>query len=113
MDFNEGDGKMIARIWQGTTPEAKAAEYLDYLQLTGVKESQATEGNRGVYVLRRMNDGQAKFTFISLWESWEAIRRFAGDDVERAVYYPEDRDYLLSLNPQVMHYEVLVAPAEV
>ncbi len=101
---------MIARIWQGATPESKAADYLDYMRLTGVKELQATEGNRGVYVLRRIDHGQAEFTFISLWESWEAIRRFAGEDVERAVYYPEDKDYLLYLNPKVMHYEILVAP---
>ena len=104
---------MIARIWQGATPEAKAEQYLDYMRQTGVKELQTTEGNRGVYVLRRIDNGQAEFTFISLWESWEAIRRFAGDEVERAVYYPEDSDYLVSLTPQVTHYEVLVAPAEV
>ncbi len=36
-----------------------------------------------------------------------AIRRFAGDDVERARYYPEDRAYLLELEPGVAHYEVL------
>ena len=104
---------MIARIWQGATPEAKAEQYLDYMRQTGVKELRATEGNRGVYVLRRIDNGQAEFTFISLWESWEAIRRFAGDEVERAVYYPEDSDYLASLTPKVTHYEVLVAPAEV
>jgi hypothetical protein len=104
---------MIARIWQGATPEAKAEQYLDYLHQTGVKDLQATAGNQGVYVLRRMSNGQAEFTLISLWKSWEAIRRFAGDAVERAVYYPADRDYLLSLSPQVQHYEVLVAPAEI
>ena len=37
----------------------------------------------------------------------EAIRAFAGDDVERARYYPEDREYLLQLEPRVAHYEVL------
>lgn len=100
---------MIARIWKGVTPESKANRYLDYMMATGVKDLRATEGNRGVYVLRRIDNEQAEFTFISLWESWEAIRRFAGDEVERAVYYPEDKDYLLSLTPKVMHYEVLVA----
>ncbi|CAG0935002.1 hypothetical protein TFLX_03826 [Thermoflexales bacterium] len=104
---------MIARIWQGATPEAKAKQYLDYLRQTGVQELRATEGNQGVYVLRRIDNGQAEFTLISLWESWEAIRRFAGDEVERAVYYPEDSDYLVNLAPKVMHYEVLVAPAEI
>jgi hypothetical protein len=42
-----------------------------------------------------------------LWDSFDAVRRFAGDDIERAVYYPEDKEYLLSLEPNVEHYDVL------
>src|SRR5512136_85276 len=101
---------MIARIWKGRTPAVRADRYLDYMRATGVKDLRATEGNQGVYVLRRIENGEAEFTFISLWESWDAIRRFAGDEVERAVYYPEDKDYLLGLDPNVSHYEVLVTP---
>ena len=101
---------MIARMWKGVTPEAKASLYLDYVRTTGVRDLQATEGNQGVYVLRRIKDGQAEFIMISLWTSWEAIQRFAGDEVDRAVYYPEDKDYLISLDPKVMHFEVLEAP---
>lgn len=99
---------MIARIWKGVTLAAKADEYLDYLKATGLKEYRATDGNRGVWVLRRLQDDQAEFTLISLWESWESIRRFAGEEIERAVYYPEDQRYLLALDPNVVHYEVLV-----
>ena len=104
---------MIARIWKGWTLASQADQYLDYMLATGVHDLWATEGNQGVYVLRRIDHGQAEFTFISMWNSWEAIHRFAGDDVERAVYYPEDKDYLLDLDPKVMHYEVLVAPDKV
>ncbi len=100
---------MIARIWKGSTLAAKADEYLDYLKATGLKDYRATEGNRGVWVLRRLYDDQAEFTLISLWESWESIRRFAGEEIERAVYYPEDQRYLLALDPNVVHYEVLAA----
>ena|SRR5438128_4856355 len=103
---------MIARIWRGVTPEAKADEYLDYLQKTGIEACRATPGNRGVTVLRRMADGRAEFLFISLWESMEAIRRFAGADVDRAVYYPEDRTFLLEMDPHVRHFEVLVDTLE-
>lgn len=101
---------MIARVWRGATPESKAEQYLDYIKETGVKGCQATEGNRGVIVLRRTALGQAEFVFISLWESPEAIRRFAGDDVERAVYYPRDKEFLLALAPNVEHYQVEVWP---
>ena len=101
---------MIARIWHGITPESKSDEYHDYLMKTGVKEIQSKEGNLGVYVLRRIHDKQAEFLFISLWESVEAIRKFAGPDIERAVYYPKDREFLLELEPNVNHHEVLVHP---
>jgi hypothetical protein len=47
---------------------------------------------------------------VSLWESVDAIRKFAGPDIERAVYYPEDKEFLLELEPNVTHYEVLVRP---
>ena len=100
---------MIARIWKGRTLAAQADRYMDYLQATGVRDLKATEGNQGVYVLRRIEDGQAEFTFISLWDSLEAIQRFAGAEIDRAVYYPEDHEYLLALDPKVAHHEVLVA----
>jgi heme-degrading monooxygenase HmoA len=101
---------MIARVWKGRTRLSQSDRYLDYMLATGVHDLRATEGNQGVYVLRRIEDEQAEFTFISLWDSLEAIRRFAGEEIDRAVYYPEDHDYLLSLDPKVTHYEVLVAP---
>ena len=101
---------MIARTWHGVTPTSKADEYLQYLQRTGVPDLQATPGNRGVYVLRRIEGEHAHFLFVSLWESRKAIERFAGADIEQARYYPKDAGYLLEMEPRVTHYEVLVAP---
>jgi heme-degrading monooxygenase HmoA len=77
------------------------------LQRTGLKEYAATQGNRGVLALRRLDGDQTEFLLITLWESWDAIQRFAGDDVAWAVYYPEDDDYLLYREPHVTHYEVV------
>ncbi|HEY7637624.1 MAG TPA: hypothetical protein VH763_18915 [Gemmatimonadales bacterium] len=101
---------MIARTWHGRVPAAKADEYFDYIQRTGIADYKRTPGNRGVYVFRRIEGGEAHFLLTSLWDSLDAIRRFAGNDVERARYYPEDTAYLLELEPKVTHYEVLVAP---
>lgn len=101
---------MIARVWRGVTNAEKADQYYDYLMRTGVKDYSQTAGNRGVQVLRRVGEGQAEFLLISFWDSFESIRRFAGEDIERAVYYPEDKDYLLTLEPKVTHYEVLLTP---
>jgi heme-degrading monooxygenase HmoA len=100
---------MIARIWRGMTRASDKDAYFEYLQKTGLKDYASVPGNRGVWVLRRVEQNTAEFTLISLWESWEAIK-FAGPDYEKAVYYPEDRIFLLQLEPQVGHYEVLSSP---
>ena len=101
---------MIARSWHGMTPAAKADEYLAYLNRTGIPDYKATEGNRAVYVLRRIEGEHAHFLLISLWDSYDAIRKFAGDDLEKAHYYPEDDEFLLEKESTVLHYEVLDAP---
>ena len=101
---------MIARTWHGITQSAKADAYLEILNRTGVPEYRGTAGNLGVYVLRRIEGDRAHFLLISLWEDRAAIERFAGSQIEKAVYYPEDREFLLEFEPTVTHYEVLVKP---
>jgi heme-degrading monooxygenase HmoA len=102
---------MIARVWKGVTMKEDADEYLDYLRDTGLKDYSATKGNRGTYILTRHVGGTAEFVLISLWESMEDIRRFAGRDSEKAVYYPRDKEFLLEMVPTVDHYEIKVAPS--
>ncbi len=101
---------MIARIWRGTTLKTKADEYFHYMKKTGLKDLASTSGNRGVYALRRDKDSRSEFLIVSLWDSLDAIRRFAGRDIEKPVYYPKDRKYLLKLERKVVHYQVLSGP---
>ena len=98
---------MIARLWHGVTPKSKADEYVEFLNKTGVKDYRATEGNLGVHVLRRMEGEQAHFLIVTFWDSVDAIKKFAGEDYEKARYYPEDSEYLLEFEEKVAHYEVL------
>ncbi len=98
---------MIARIWHGVTMAAQADEYVEYLKQTGLPDYAATEGNRGVYLLRKIDGDQAHFLTLTFWDSVEAIQKFAGDNVEKAKYYPDDAQFLLELEPFVQHYEVL------
>lgn len=98
---------MIARIWHGITPKSKADEYVEFLNRTGVPDYQATEGNLGVHVLCRVEGEQAHFLTLTFWESVDAIKVFAGEDYEKARYYPEDKDYLLEFEEKVTHYEVV------
>ncbi len=101
---------MIERTWHGVVCSEKSGEYLDYLHRTGIPDYRSTPGNKGVYVFRRRDGNRTHFLLLTLWESISAIKNFAGEDYEKARYYPEDRNYLVELEPYVAHHEVLVQP---
>jgi heme-degrading monooxygenase HmoA len=98
----------IARTWRGRTRAADAEAYTAYLEETGVRELRATPGNERVLILRRVDGDVAEFWVISLWRDMDSITVFAGDDLTRARYFPEDERYLLEMTPDVVHYEVAV-----
>ena len=106
IEERKGDA-VIARIWTGVTHADKSETYLHYLHQTGLAEYASIPGHLGTSVLRRVKDGQATFTIVTKWESMEAIKAFAGDDPEKAKYYPEDDHYLLFRNPNVEHYDIV------
>lgn len=99
---------MIARIWQGTTRPGMGKAYYAYLQETGLKEYKATRGLREVRVLTREISDATEYLIITFWEDMDAVRRFAGPEPERAVYYPEDDRYFPAeeRTPFVRHYEI-------
>jgi len=97
---------MIARIWHGTTPTLKADAYLEFLLQRALPDYRSVPGNRGAWVLRRPDGDVTHFMTLTHWESTEAIEVFAGGDMERAKYYPEDEDFLLEFEPNVRHYEL-------
>jgi len=97
---------VIARIWHGKTLTAKADEYLAFLQRRALPDYRGTPGNLAAYILRRADGGIAHFTTVTHWESLQAIAAFAGADIARAKYYPEDSSYLLEFEPTVEHSEL-------
>lgn len=97
---------MIARMWSGRTCKSDSEEYLKYILETGAHDCSGTDGNRGVFVLRRDERDEAEFLFLSLWDTFDSIRRFSGPDESKAIYYPEDRRFLCRLDPTVSHFEV-------
>jgi hypothetical protein len=101
---------MIARMWHGRVPAAKAQAYYQYLLNTGLPDYRATPGNRGVWTFRRTEGDVTHFLLVTLWDSVESIKAFAGPDYERARYYPEDDAFLLEREPYVTHYEALGSP---
>jgi heme-degrading monooxygenase HmoA len=103
----------IMRQWRGRVPSEKAADYLEFLKISGFADYAATPGNLGVYGLQKDSGGITEFVLITLWESFAAIRKFAGEDYEKAHYYPQDQDFLLEVEPLVGHSEVaLASPAD-
>ena len=98
---------MIARMWRGVVRREDADEYTAYINDTGIAEYTQTPGNRGAWMLRRDEGDRTEFVTYSLWDSLDAIRVFAGDDIEAAVYYPEDERFLVEQEDRVKHYEIV------
>lgn len=98
---------MIVRVWSGRTSVAKAPEYERFLKETAYPDYGDVEGNRGWLLLRRQEEDAVRFTFISLWESIEALRRYAGDTPEKPKYYAEDRAALLELPERADNYDLI------
>jgi heme-degrading monooxygenase HmoA len=100
---------VIARTWRGAVRVEDADAYLDYLEATGLKEYRETPGNRGVLALRRIDGDRGEYLIVSLWDSLEAVQRFAGKDLEQAVFYPEDDRFLVDRDLTSTHYEVVAS----
>ena len=98
---------MVVRTWRGATRAADADAYAEYIDETGIAALAGTPGNRGVQMWQRVESDRAEFVVVSWWESREAIVAFAGDDIERAVFYPEDDRYLVEWGETVVHYDVV------
>ena len=97
---------MIARIWHGATLASKSDEYLNLMRTVAIPDYRSVPGNQGAYALRRVEGDTAHFLMVTFWESEAAIRAFAGDDIALAKYYDFDKDFLLELEPNSVHYEM-------
>ena len=98
---------MIARRWHGRIPADKAEEYLRLMAEVGLADYRSTEGNRGAWCLHRRDGHVVHVEMFTLWDDLGAIRRFAGNELTKAKYYDFDPDFLLELEPEVTHFEVI------
>jgi heme-degrading monooxygenase HmoA len=94
-------------MWHGRVPTGKALAYREFLNRRAIPDYQSVPGNLSVHILERADGEVTHFITLTFWENMAAIAAFAGDDVEAAKYYPEDRDFLLEFEPRVVHYEVV------
>jgi heme-degrading monooxygenase HmoA len=98
---------MIVRIWHGRTPRAVADEYAAFLERRAIADYRAVPGNLEAAVYRRDEGEVTHFLTVSRWVSEEAIRAFAGDELLKSKFYPEDTGYLLEFEPEVQHFTVV------
>jgi heme-degrading monooxygenase HmoA len=97
---------ITARIWRGAVRPQDGDAYATYMHETGLAGYRGTPGNLSATMLRRDLEDRTEFVMFTTWESMDAIRAFAGDDPERAVFYPEDDRFLIDRDLTVAHYEV-------
>jgi heme-degrading monooxygenase HmoA len=98
---------MIVRMWHGRVPTSKAKAYREFVNARAIPDYQSVAGNISVHILERREGDITHFITLTFWENMEVIKGFAGEDVEAAKYYPEDQDFLLEFEPNVVHYEVV------
>lgn len=98
---------MIVRNWHGRVPAAKADAYLELMRQVAIPDYENTPGNLGAWALSRAEGDVVHIEMLTFWASLDAIRAFAGEDLERAKYYDFDADYLLEMEPTVRHYAAI------
>lgn len=95
---------MIARTWHGRTRSFDAEIYRNYVITTGIKDLIATKGNLGVQIWQKTEEDITHIWVLSWWKDQESIKAFAGNEIETARYYENDKNYLLELESHVQHF---------
>ena len=97
---------MIVRLWHGRTRLQDAEQYAEFMKTRAAPDYASVEGLRKLYFLRRTEGNAAHFLLVTLWDSMDAVKRFAGEHPEIAKYYPEDDGYLLEKEETSALYEL-------
>jgi hypothetical protein len=98
---------MIVRVFHGWTAPEHAELYEEFVLDTILPEIREIAGCLGTELARRVVGDEVEFLVITRFESFEAVRRFAGDDYERAVVEPRALELLLRFDEYSAHYETV------
>lgn len=98
---------MYSRTWHGVTPIKFRNEFERYEYETGVKDTLQVKGNMGAHLKIVERGEYAHFFLCTFWDSLDSMRKYAGNELEIAVDYPEDAKYGLISDPIVIIQEVL------
>jgi heme-degrading monooxygenase HmoA len=102
---------MIARWWRGWAAMQQDADAYEALLKTTILPWVAEhEGHRGSYLVRRDVEGEVEFATLTLWDSLDSVKAFAGEDYDIAVVPEPARAVLSRWDERSAHYEVAVRP---
>jgi len=101
---------MIARLWHGWTHPDNADAYENLLRSEVFPHIHRIAGFDGAYLFRRQAGGEIEFVTVTMFESLDAVRAFAGPDYEAAVVPPEARKLLSHFDARSVHYETRITP---
>jgi len=101
---------MMSRLWRGWTTFDNADAYEELLRTKILPGIHRVDGYKGAYLLRRDVEDRVEFVTLTLWESMDAVRAFAGEDHEVAVVPPEARQLLSKFDRRSKHYETVIEP---
>jgi heme-degrading monooxygenase HmoA len=100
---------VIARIWHGWTRPENADKYEKLLKeeiFPGIADKKVA-GYKGIQLFRRpIDDGEVEFITLMWFDSWDAVKRFAGEEYERAYVPPAAREVLERFDERSQHYEI-------
>lgn len=96
----------IMRLWHGRVPLEKADDYERFLIERAVPDYSSVKGLVKLYFTRRDDEDTAHFLLVTIWDSIESLKEFAGETPELAKYYPEDDQFLLEKERYVKLYEI-------
>jgi heme-degrading monooxygenase HmoA len=102
---------MIARLWHGMTNSENSEKYERLLLGEILPGIHRVEGYRGAYLLRREIPEGVEFVTLTLFDSMDAVRRFAGEDIEAAVVPEEARRLLARFDARSVHYTIVAEPS--
>jgi heme-degrading monooxygenase HmoA len=99
---------MIARMWRGWVRTEQTDDYVAYIRQTGLAQYRSTPGNQGAQMWTvDLGGGRTEVVTVSWWASRGDIRAFAGSDIDVAVFYPRDDEFLVERETFVRHFDVV------
>jgi heme-degrading monooxygenase HmoA len=102
----KGGIEMIVRLWHGRTSLSKADAYAEFMKERAAPDYASIDGLKKLYFLRRIESEAAHFLLVTLWDCMESVKKFAGENPEKAKYYPEDDSFLLEKEETSALYEL-------